>query len=235
VDFLDSERWPVLFTLSIGNDGTLFYLLTNKDAPLEKIITIDIADPKFTPKDLVPEQKDSKLEVATLIKDYIVIVYKKDVRRLSPGDEGYGMTDPLWQVKGEIYIHNLKDGKKITRVAPDFVGDAEIWGKRENPWFFSVLTSFTNPSLLYQYRFDHVLKEAEKWRLVRTTEVKGLSPDDFISTQVWYESKDGTKVPMFIVRHKDTPLDGTAPALQYGPFACTFPPRERELTEDPGT
>ena len=87
-----------------------------------------------------------------------------------------------------------------------------------------MLTSFTNPSLLYQYRFDDALKEAEKWRLTRTTEVKGLSPDDFISEQVWYKSKDGTKVPMFIVRHKDTPLDGTAPALQYGPFTCTFPP-----------
>lgn len=69
-------------------------MLTNKDAPLEKIITVDIADPKFIPKDLVPEQKDSKLEVATLVKDYIVIVYKKDVRDFSPGDEGYGNDEP---------------------------------------------------------------------------------------------------------------------------------------------
>ena len=54
--------------------------------------------------------------------------------------------------------------------------------------------------------------------MLRSTEIKGLPQDDFISKQVWYESKDGTKVPMFIVRHKDTPLDGTAPALQYGLF-----------------
>jgi prolyl oligopeptidase len=67
-------------TRSLGNDGTLFYLTTNKDAPREKIITIDIADPNFTPKDLVPEQKDSKLEYGLLIKDHLVIVYKKDVR-----------------------------------------------------------------------------------------------------------------------------------------------------------
>jgi prolyl oligopeptidase len=54
--------------------------VTNKDAPREKIITIDIADPSFTPKDLVPEQNDSKLVIGTLIKDYLIIVYKKDVR-----------------------------------------------------------------------------------------------------------------------------------------------------------
>lgn len=46
--------------------------------------------------------------------------------------------------------------------------------------------------------------------------MKGLNPDDFESEQVWYDSPDGTKIPMFIVRHKSTPLDGTAPAIQYG-------------------
>jgi prolyl oligopeptidase len=48
------------------------------------------------------------------------------------------------------------------------------------------------------------------------TKVNGLNPDDFESTQVWYESKDGTKIPMFIVRHKSTKFDGTAAAIQCG-------------------
>lgn len=74
-----------------------------------------------------------------------------------------------------------------------------------------------------------------KWQLYRDTVVKGLNLSDFkseqvceafffsshganltLNWQVWYESKDGTKVPMFIVRHKDTPIDGTAPVIQYG-------------------
>ena len=85
--------WPIpysnyfLSTRSIGNDGTLFYLVTNKDAPREKIITIDIADPNFKRKDLVPEQKDAKLEIGMLIKDYLIIVYKRDVRRFLPRSE----------------------------------------------------------------------------------------------------------------------------------------------------
>jgi len=73
----------VLSTSSIGNDGTLFYLVTNQDAPREKIVTIDITDPNFTRKDLVPEQKDAKLEIGMLIKDHLVVVYKRDVRGLS--------------------------------------------------------------------------------------------------------------------------------------------------------
>ena len=73
---------PALFAQSIGNDGTIFYLVTNKDAPREKIIKIDIADPSFPRKDLIPEQKDAKLEIAVLVKDHLVVVYKKDVWRV---------------------------------------------------------------------------------------------------------------------------------------------------------
>ena len=78
----DYEKLTFPFSVprSIGNDGTVFYLVTNKDAPLEKIITVDIADSTFTPKDLVPEQSDSKLVMGTLIKDHLVTVYKKNVR-----------------------------------------------------------------------------------------------------------------------------------------------------------
>lgn len=133
-------------------------------------------------------------------------------------------------MKDEVYLYNLKDGKRITRIAEEFVGEIAIYGKREQPWFFATLTSFTNPSLIYQYRFDDAVEEEEKWRLLRATEVKGLATNDFVSKQVWYESKDGTKVPMFIVRHKDTPLDGTAPGYQYGLFAQTrFLTRELNL------
>jgi len=54
--------------------------LTNKGAPREKIVTIDITDKKYTQEDLVPEQKDAKLEIGVLVGDHLVIVYKRDVR-----------------------------------------------------------------------------------------------------------------------------------------------------------
>lgn len=73
----------LIFLCSIGNDSTLYYLVTNKDAPREKVIVVDIANPHFAPKDLVPEQKDSKLVIGALTKDHLVLVYKKDVRGFS--------------------------------------------------------------------------------------------------------------------------------------------------------
>ena len=78
---------------------------------------------------------------------------------------------------------------------------------------------FLNPGIVKKYTFAKPQADAgdsDKWNLFRKTILKGLSADEFQTEQVWYTSKDGTRVPMFIVKHKDTKLDGTAPAIQYG-------------------
>ena len=62
--------------------------------------------------------------------------------------------------------------------------------------------------------------QLETWRATRVAGLAGT--DGFVAEQVWFESKDGTKVPMFIVRHESTPLDGSAPVLQYGMSPSTF-------------
>ena len=107
------------------------------------------------------------------------------------------------------------DGERITRIASDFVGAAELRGRRSLPNFFVTLTGFTNPGIVGQYNLDE-LDDSRKWNIYRTTKVKGLKTDEFSAEQVWYKSKDGTRVPMFIVRHVSTKRDGTAPAIQYG-------------------
>jgi len=76
------------------------------------------------------------------------------------------------------------------------------------------MSGFNTPGTIARY--DFTSPEKQRFSILRTTKVNGLNPDDFESSQVWYESKDGTKVPMFIVRHKSTEFDGTAPAIQYG-------------------
>jgi prolyl oligopeptidase len=64
----------------VANDSTLFYFITNKDAPQNKIITIDIADPKFKQKDLIPEDQNANLETALAVADkYLVVLYKRNV------------------------------------------------------------------------------------------------------------------------------------------------------------
>ncbi|CCM03973.1 uncharacterized protein FIBRA_06129 [Fibroporia radiculosa] len=181
----------------IANDGTKLYLLTNKDAPLYKLVSVDLADPpeKRVFHDVIPEDKDAHLEdILAVNKEYLVVVHKRNVI-------------------DEVYIHDMS-GKRLTRVASDFVGSIQLSGRRHHPSFFATMVGFTNPGLVGRYDFSE--KEGQRWSISRKTLVTGLQTDDFNAEQVWYESKDGTKVPMFIVRHKSTKLDGSASVLQYG-------------------
>ena len=66
----------------LGNDGTKFYILTDKDAPNRKIATVDISEKQLQWKDLIPEDKNAKLEHVQMVKDYFAIVYKRNVRHL---------------------------------------------------------------------------------------------------------------------------------------------------------
>ena len=97
---------------------------------------------------------------------------------------------------------------------PDFVGAASIANREKQPHFFLTMSGFSSPGTIARY--DFTSPETQRFSILRTNKVNGMNPDDFESTQVWYESKDGTKVPMFIVRHKSTEFDGTAAAIQYG-------------------
>ncbi|OCH85438.1 hypothetical protein OBBRIDRAFT_859242 [Obba rivulosa] len=181
----------------IANDDAKFYFLTNKDAPQHKLVSVDIGDPsdKRIFKDVIPEQKDANLESVTAVSgDYFVATYKRNV-------------------KDEIYLYSLT-GEQITRIAPDFVGSVSVGGRRDHSHFFAQLTDFTTPGTVALYDFSK--PEDKRWSIYRETHVTGLKPDEFTAEQVWYQSKDGTKIPMFVVRHKDTKLDGTAAAWQYG-------------------
>ncbi|EGN96818.1 hypothetical protein SERLA73DRAFT_124603 [Serpula lacrymans var. lacrymans S7.3] len=180
----------------IANDATKFFLLTNKDAPQYQVVTVDLADKTREQKVLIPEQKDASLDdIRAVNNDTFVVVYKRNV-------------------KDEVYLYSM-EGKLLSRLAPDFVGAASIAGKRTKSNFFVTMTGFTNPGIVAQYDFGES-NESDRWSTYRTTLLKGIVPEEFSAEQVWYEGKDGTRIPMFIVRHESTKLDGTAPAIQYG-------------------
>ncbi|KAH7107917.1 prolyl oligopeptidase [Auriculariales sp. MPI-PUGE-AT-0066] len=200
----------------IVNTGTRFFFLTNKDAPRHRIVSVDIADPTFTSIELLPEDKDASLEDATVFaNDHIALTYSRNVQ-------------------SEVYIYKLEGDDtptprltQLERVAGDWVGTISVYGTRlrEQPRVGVVLSGFTSPGIAGMY--DATRPVGQRWKTVREHVVKGLQPEEFISEQVWFTSKDGTKVPMFVVRHRDTPLDGTAPAFQYGygGFSISLPPR----------
>ena len=127
------------------------------------------------------------------------------------------------QVNDEIYLYS-KAGVQLTRLAPDFVGVTSIANREKQPHFFLTFSGFNTAGAIGLYDFG--AEETQRLSILRTTKVNGLNPDDFESMQVWYESKDGTKIPMFIVRHKSTKFDGTAAAIQCGkPFLTTVSTR----------
>ncbi|KAF8696533.1 hypothetical protein AX14_001525 [Amanita brunnescens Koide BX004] len=179
----------------ITNHGLLLYVRTNLDAPQYKVVTVDLAMDEPEIRDFILAVKDAKLvQVNCVNKDYFVVIYKRNV-------------------KDEIYIYS-KEGVQLTCLASDFVGSASIANREKQPHFFITLSGFTTPSTVAYY--DFTLPETQRYSIIRTTKVQGLNIDDFEATQVWYNSCDGTKVPMFIVRHKSTKFDGTAAAIQYG-------------------
>ncbi|KAF9224006.1 hypothetical protein BS17DRAFT_795584 [Gyrodon lividus] len=184
----------------IANDGTKLYLRTNENAPQYKVITIDLSDPKRTHTDLIPEKKDAFLDdVIAVGKDKFAVVYKRNVI-------------------DEVYLYSMT-GERITRIAPSFVGAAELYGRRSLQSFFVSMIGFTNPGIIGRFDVDNFESKSSldsAWSIYRTTLVKGLKAEEFDAEQVWYESKDGTRVPMFLVRHNSTKRDGTAPAIQYG-------------------
>ena len=136
----------------------------------------------------------------------------------------------ILQATDEVYIFSMK-GEKITRLADDFVGSASVSCRDEYPWLFVHMSGFTSPGTIGLY--DLSTPAEKRWSIYRTTKLNGLNSDEFeakqvrfqmalspfqaeLVDQVWYSSKHGTKIPMFVVRHKSTEFDGRAPALQYG-------------------
>jgi len=188
-------------------------LHTNFEAPQYKVITVDVEAFRLSSKlgtvhikdfskDLVPEDKEAQLDdVSILGHDRLVTTYKRNV-------------------KDELYIHDL-NGRQLKRLAPGHVGTLAAYGRRKQQFFFVSLTGFDTPGVVARYDFSEASggRADGVWKVWRETKVAGLAGGGgILADQVWYQSKDGTKIPMFVVRHKDTPLDGTAPAIQYG--AC---------------
>ena len=126
----------------------------------------------------------------------------------------------LKDAKTQVKLHAL-DGKFVREVAFPGIGTAAgFGGKRTDTETFYSFSSFATPPSTF--RFDLLTGESS---LLRQAKVK-FNPDDYLVEQVFYPSKDGTKVPMFITRKKTTKLDGTNPTLlyAYGGFAISLTP-----------
>lgn len=175
---------------AVENIGDELYVLTNYKAPKYRLIRINTSKPdEANWVDIIPEKNDV-LESVRLIAGKLVVNYMSDARS-----------------KVEVYSY---DGVLDHEVQLPGIGTvAAFSGKKdENTAFFSY-TSFNTPGEIYTYNFE--TKQSE---LHFRPEIK-FNPEDFEVKQEFYVSKDGTKIPMFIVNKKGIELNGNNPTLLY--------------------
>ncbi len=175
----------------IDNDGPVFYFKTDLDAPRGRVIAIDIRKPaRENWKEIIPQAKEA-LGGVGLVGNLFVAHYLKDART---------------QVK--MYA---VDGKFVREVAFPGIGTAAgFGGKRTDTETFYTFSSFATPPTIYRY--DMITGASS---VFRKSAVK-FNPDDYEVKQVFYHSKDGTRVPMFLSYKKGIQLDGSNPTLLYG-------------------
>jgi len=185
----------------IDNDGPVFWVRTNLDAPRGRIIAIDTRHPERDQwKTIVPQSAD-KLEFANVVHDSFLLGYLKDAR-------------------SEVRVYDLS-GKFLRNVDLPGIGTAAgFGGKRRDTETFYAFTSFTSPTTIYRY--DPASGTSTVFRQPKVD----FDPTQYETTQVFYNSKDGTRVPMFITYKKGIKLDGENPTLlyAYGGFDISLTP-----------
>lgn len=173
----------------IENYGSVFYFKTDLDAPNGKVISIDVTKPTEI-NTVIPEAEEA-LSGVGIVNHMLVADYLQDA-------------------KSYIRMYD-REGKHIRDVELPGIGSAGgFGGKKTHTETFYSFSSFATPPSIYRYDM-----ESGKSTLWKQAQVQ-FDPDDYVVKQVFYESKDGTKVPMFISHRKDLMLNGTNPTLLYG-------------------
>jgi len=188
VDLIDNFDHEFTFA---GNDGAVLYFQTDVDAPRRRLAAIDLARPQRAAwKEIIPQAPET-LQAVGLIGNLFVAQYLKDV-------------------KPEVKVFSM-DGRFVREVQFPGIGSATgFHGRRTDTETFYSFASFATPPSIYRYDMN-----TGSSRLIRRAEVK-FKPDDYEVAQVFYHSKDGTRVPMFIAHKKGLKLDGSNPTLLYG-------------------
>ena len=175
----------------IGNEGPRFWFQTDLESPRGKVIEIDINKPaRANWKVIVPESREA-LQTVTLVDHKFILNYLKDA---------------YTQVK----IFDTA-GKLVSEVSFPGIGSADgFGGKATDKETFYSFTGFTTPTTIYRY--DMVTGKSSIFRQPKVD----FRPEDYETRQVFYSSKDGTKVPMFITHKRGLKLDGSNPTYLYG-------------------
>jgi prolyl oligopeptidase len=174
-----------------GNDGPVFYFLTDLDAPRKRVIAIDTRHPERARwRELIPQGQDV-LEGVQIIHDTFVANYMHDAA-------------------SRLRLYAL-DGRMLKDLELPTLGSVgSITGERKDDEMFYAFTSFLYPTTIFRYDFRSGTTSVFKAPTI------DFDPSGYETKQLFYASKDGTRVPMFITYKKGLVLDGSNPTLLYG-------------------
>ncbi len=173
----------------IGTIDRTIYLLTDRGAPLGRVIAVDVDDPDH-PREVIAEAEDS-LERVRLAGNRLAAVY-------------------LHHARSRLAIVEL-DGDHVADVKLPAIGTIdEMAGRRDDGELFLTLTTFASPpSVLAVTMADGTVREVRRAALA-------WNPDDFVTEQIFVTSADGTRIPLFLSRRRDLVPSGDVPTLLYG-------------------
>ena len=169
-----------------------FYIRTNADAPKYKLIAVDPQNYKKENWTDIIEESNDVLKTCGIASNKIVANYMHDAHS-----------------KAKIFDLYGKNAKDLELPGIGSVGGFS--GNKGETTAFYTFSSYTLPPVIYKYDF-----ETKKSEIYRKSEINGITFDEYTTEQIFYESKDGTKIPMFITYKKELKKDGNNPTLLYG-------------------
>jgi len=175
----------------VGNDGPVFYFLTDLDAPRKRVIAIDTRHPERARwREIIPQAPDV-LDGVQIIHDTFVANYMHDA-------------------SSRLRLF-ARDGRFVKDLPLPTLGSiGAISGERKDDEMFYAFTSFLYPTTIFRYAFKSGVTSVFKAPAI------DFDPSGYETKQVFYTSKDGTRVPMFVTHKKGLRLDGSNPTYLYG-------------------
>ncbi|MBV8644737.1 MAG: S9 family peptidase, partial [Candidatus Eremiobacteraeota bacterium] len=191
------SAFRTLFTLDpnvsynpVGDDGDRLYIQTNENAPRGRLAWLDVRDPAHALHDIVPQSADAMQGVSLIGNRFYV--------------------DYLHDAHSAVRIYDLH-GRALGAIALPGIGSGgrpSAW--REDRIAYYTFASYTYPTTVYRY--DTVTGKST----VATRPKIAFDPKPYVTEQLFTTSKDGTRIPVFVVHRKDMNLDGSTPTILYG-------------------
>ncbi len=168
-----------------------FYIHTDANAPRGRVVAIDLDHPDRADWRVIVDEGDDPIDSVTVAGEHLVVVYKHDVQH-------------------ELRVFGLDGAPKGTLPTSGIGSVSQVSGKRTSSEVFWSWQSFLEPPSIYRYDFTDGTTAPFRQPQI------AFDASRFQTTQVFYPSKDGTRIPMFITHRKDLALSGDHPTLLYG-------------------